>query len=215
MKPRILVLANQRKENYQMAIEKCGAIAALKYLPDKNVDYDGLVICGGNDIHPAFYNQKVNGAFDFDVERDKLELELVKLFIDTGKPILGICRGHQLLNVALGGTLIQDLEEKSRHVQNKGVDQVHQICTLEGSMLNTLYGNAPVVNSSHHQGIDKLGLDLVATSFCDGVIESIEHKSKPYFGVQFHPERMLDGIDTVNGIRIFEYFVDICKSNNN
>ena len=215
MKPEILILANQRKENYIKAIEKCGAIATVKYLPDLNVNYDGLLLCGGNDIHPSFYGEEIDGAFGFDMERDETEMALLKKFIDTGKPILGICRGHQLLNVALGGTLIQDLEQQSEHTQINGKDSVHQIITKKDSILNTLYGEEVAVNSSHHQGIDKLGKGLLVTALCNGVIEGVEHKTKPYFGVQFHPERMcldFESEKTVNGIEIFKCFVELCRS---
>ena len=215
MKPKILILANQRKENYIKAIKACGAIGTLKYLPDTDsvtvTDFDGLLICGGNDIHPSNYGQEINGSVNFDTERDRTELALIKQFMDTGRPILGICRGHQLLNVALGGTLIQDLEAKAIHTQINATDQVHKIKAKEKSTLYSLYGEEFYVNSAHHQGIDKLGSSLVATSFCGDVIESIEHKIKPYLGVQFHPERMTDRQDTVNGIEIFEYFVSLCK----
>ena len=115
MKPNILILANQKRENYANAIEASGGVATVKYLPDLDTNYDGLLLCGGNDILPSYYGQEINGACDFDPLRDKTEFELTKRFIDTGKPILGICRGLQLLNVALGGTLIQDLPNADFH----------------------------------------------------------------------------------------------------
>ena len=212
MKPRILVLANQKSENYVQAIESCGGIATLKYLPDSDVNFDGLLLCGGNDISPSYYGQKIDGAYNLDQRRDETELELTRNFIDTGKPIFGICRGHQLLNVALGGTLIQNLTNADFHRAQNGADNVHKIKS-EG-FLNEIYNGSFNVNSAHHQGIDKLGKGLIASAWCENVIEAIQHSSKPYIGVQFHPERMClknTRGDTVDGIKIFEYFMELCK----
>ena len=206
MKPRILVLGN---ENYINAIEYCGGEAIYSYSPSDSLDFDGLLLCGGNDIHPSYYGQEINGAVNFDISRDECEMALLKSFLDTGKPILGICRGLQLLNVALGGTLIQDLPCANLHRSHNGNDSVHTV-TAQG-VLEKLYGKNPCVNSSHHQAIDTLGSGLVASAWCDRVIEAIEHVEKPYFAVQFHPERMKRA-DTVDGIKIFEYFIELCKN---
>ena len=212
MKPRILILANQKSHNYVSAIEACGGEVTLKYLPDLELDYDGLVLCGGNDILPAYYGQETNGAHSFDLERDKTELALTRAFIDTGKPILGVCRGLQLLNVALGGTLIQDLENADFHRSTDEGDRVH-IINADG-FLKDIYGVRFSVNSAHHQAIDTLGKGLVTAAVCDGVIEAVEHKEKPFIAVQFHPERMClsyKSDKTVDGIKIFEHFIELCK----
>ena len=103
MKLRLLLAANQKKELYANAVEACGAIADVKYAPDDNVDYDGLILCGGNDINPSYYNEEINGSVNIDDTRDKAEFVLLNKFLKTGKPILGICRGFQLMNVAFGG----------------------------------------------------------------------------------------------------------------
>lgn len=205
---KILLLANQKNENYINAVETCGATAVLN-----QADYtcDGLIICGGNDIDPSYYNQKVKGSRDIDIERDKTEFEITKNFIETGKPILGICRGHQLLNVILGGTLIQDLPNSSDHIAKNGIDQVHTLKANPRSLLFDLYGDYFFVNSSHHQAIENVGNGLIPTAYSmDGTIEATEHISKPYFTVQFHPERMITD-KTENGIEIFRYFIDLCK----
>ena len=212
MKPRILVLANEKSENYVKAIEACNSIAVPKYLPDISTDFDGLLLCGGSDILPSYYGQEINGAKGFDVERDRTEMELTKVFLDTGKPILGICRGLQLLNVVLGGTLIQDLSNKEAHASSSG-DLVHPI--MADGFLKELYQESFYVNSSHHQAINTLGNGLIATAWDGSVIEAIQHKDKPYFAVQFHPERMcLDHQreDTVDGLKIFEFFINLCKN---
>ena len=220
MKPKILLLANVRRENYKNAVEACGGIAEVKYLPDLDVDYDGLILCGGNDIHPSYYNQEVNGAKDFDLERDQTEFALLKEFLKTNKPIMCICRGHQLLNVALGGTLIQDIDcVKNHRYPDLNFPAEHVITAKKCSILHDFYGENFVVNSIHHQAVDKLGEGLIATAFSEeNIIEAFEHESKPYYAFQFHPERMCLNLKTptvVDGIKLFEFFIEQCKKYKN
>ena len=203
---KILLLAKQKSENYINAVSQCGAEPILN-----EEDCDGLIICGGTDIHPSYYGEKITKSHSIDIERDKREFEITKRFIETGKPILGICRGHQLLNIILGGNLIQHLPNASDHTQHDGIDAVHTVKAKPRSVLYNLYGDYFFVNSSHHQAINQLGEGLIPTAFSmDGVIESTEHISKPYLTVQFHPERMTTD-KTENGIEIFKYFIDLCK----
>ena len=212
MKPKILILANRKSELYAQAIVASGGEPTVKYLPDLDENYDGLLLCGGNDILPSYYGQAVNGAIDFDIKRDESEIALTKAFIHTGKPILGICRGMQLLNVALGGTLIQGLDNAKFHQTKDGVDSVHGV--IAQGFLATLYGEQFNVNSAHHQALDALGEGLLISAQCENVIEAVEHRSLPYFGVQFHPERMClsyKSDNTVDGIKIFEHFIELCK----
>ena len=212
MKPRILVASNKKWSNYAHAVEYCGGIAVEEYDHNSTDAFDGLLLCGGNDIHPAFYGQEVMGAVDFDTPRDRTEIELARAFIDTGKPVLGICRGMQLLNVALGGTLIQDLPNAKSHRATNGVDTVHKVSAR--GFCKELYGEEFSVNSFHHQAVDILGKGLMPTLMCGDVVEGFEDESGNILGVQFHPERMCLDFkreDTVDGIKIFEYFVNICK----
>ena len=207
MSPKILVLANRKKENYIKAVEKCGGVAILDY--ENGIEgFDGLLLCGGNDIHPSYYGQEVNGARDFDNERDEREFRITKAFIDTGKPILAICRGMQLLNAVLGGTLIQDIDEKGVHSSPLGIDLIHSV-TANG-VLTELYGETVQVNSFHHQAIDRLGDGLIINGTCGNIIEGVEHRSKPYLAVQFHPERM-NGSNTDDGLKIFRHFIKLCR----
>lgn len=217
MEIKILLAANSKYKNYVNAVTECGAIADAQYLPNGNTDYDGLILCGGNDIQPSYYNAEINGSRNFDIERDAAEFTLLKKFLKTGKPILGICRGHQLLNVALGGTLIQDLSNAKDHSSGADYDLTHEVCAKSGSVLEKLYGDRFYVNSAHHQAVKTLGEGLSATLFSDQgkTIEAFEHISKPYLGVQFHPERMcleFKRSDTVNGLELFKYFISLCKS---
>ena len=202
---KILVCAKQKSQNYIDALKHLGATCVLEY----SSDIDGVVFCGGSDISPSYYNQDIDGSINIDLERDERELNIFKLALSDKKPILGICRGHQLINVALGGTLIQDLECKAIH--SHADDLVHYI-TCESGFLYELYGSCFSVNSSHHQAIDRLGAGLISTAYCGDIIEVIYHNELPIFGVQFHPERMClnhKRDDTVDGIKVFEYFLNI------
>lgn len=220
---RILLTANKMKELYAAAVTACGAEAIVKYLPDDDVDYDGLILCGGNDVSPCYYGEEVNGSVDMDGERDRTELALVKKFMETGKPIFGICRGMQLLNVALGGTLVQHLQNVEEHcIPALGDRRTHEVVAKKDSVWAKLYGERFAVNSYHHQAVKDVAADLEANLFsADGrVIEGYVHKTKPYLGVQWHPEGMLKNSgenmgeqvsETVDGIEIFRYFLQLCE----
>ena len=201
--------------NYINAVEGVGAVAVAKYLPKVDTGYDGLILCGGADIDPKYYGEDIDGSVGIDKERDEAEFALLRAYVDRGKPVLGICRGHQLINVYFGGSLYQDLPEARMHRSIMGVDSVHNVTIAEGSILRELYGTSAVTNSSHHQAVKTLGKGLRATAYWNNkYIEAYEHTSLPIFGVQWHPERMCFGNardDTVCGAKIFEYFVSLCE----
>ena len=212
---RILMLAKTTMENYKNAIEKCGAEVVINHPDVTDTSFDGLVLCGGSDIHPRYYGQEIDKSVNIDLERDEYETSYLKEFLKTGKPILGICRGHQLLNVMLGGTLIQDIQEKAIHTQDNGKDRFHKVTAEENSAFERIFGKEFITNTSHHQAIDKLGKGLYPTLYCGDIIEGCEHRDKPYVTVQFHPERMTYGCENKeaeNGIKIFEYFMNLCRS---
>ena len=175
----------------------------------------GLLLCGGGDLDPVLYGQPDQGSQPPDPARDQAELELFRAFYQAGRPILGVCRGMQIINVALGGTLLQDLGDVRRpsHTHPQA-DQVHPVRAQPGSLLHTLYGPRFSVNSSHHQAVDCPAPGLVLTlRAVDGVPEAIEHPSLPILGVQFHPERMSGPLlrpDTVDGAPIFRWFLALC-----
>ena len=217
MKPRILLSASVNNINYINAVAGCGGIPVASYLPDVSTDYDGLILCGGVDIHPNYYHQEIDGTGEIDEARDAVEFALAKAFIEAGKPVLGICRGLQLLNVYFGGTLIQDLKNSCEHTSKADYDLIHKVTAVEGSVVHSLYGNSFVVNSSHHQAIGVLGKGLTVTMTAENpkVIEGIAHKSLPVLAIQWHPERMCfekERSDTVNGAALIQYFVDLCKT---
>lgn len=216
-KPRILVSGKDetpgtgKSKNYITAVERSGGIADYRYLPAPDLSYDGLLICGGVDTHPRYYGEEINGAVNINEDRDAAEWELIRAFSEAGKPIFGICRGYQLLNIYFGGTLHQHIPTASLHQE----DKAHSVTVEKDSILQRLYGADTItVNSAHHQAVKTLGHDLRATAHWQGMVEALEHTTLSVFGVQWHPERMcFDNRrdDTVDGALLFEYFIELCK----
>jgi putative glutamine amidotransferase len=159
---------------------------------------DGLVLQGGVDIAPETYGEApLPGPWPHDPVRDRYELALLRAFLAAGKPVLGICRGAQLLNVAMGGTLVQDIPTQrpgaAVHQDLTRYDRLsHPVRFLDGSLLQHLYGRAPHrVTSIHHQCVDRLGAGLVVEAISpeDGIIEAIRVEGDAFaLGVQWHPE---------------------------
>ncbi len=201
--------------NYTTAIASAGGHPEAAYLPSPDEGYAGLVLAGGDDMDPAFFGQRNFGSRGIDRARDRAELALLDWFLGRGRPVLAICRGHQVANVWAGGDLIQDLgtELTAFHRRERG-DQVHLVRAEERSWLCDLYGSVFSVNSSHHQGVGRLGKGLRVTARSEsGVVEGLEHEKLPLITTQFHPERMT-GIhtrcDTVDGGALFRRFLDRC-----
>lgn len=162
-------------------------------------DYlDGLVLQGGADVSPRAYGEEpLRPEWSGDPVRDAYELELVHEFMEAGKPILGICRGMQLLNVALGGSLYQDLPTQRpssvHHESGQYDEHAHAIEFAEGGSMSQWFGGAPggKVVSIHHQAVNRLGRDMAveAVSSQDGVVEAIRWNGGSFVcGVQWHPE---------------------------
>jgi putative glutamine amidotransferase len=166
---------------------------------------NGLVITGGQDVHPRRYDgtRVVDPTNDprlyhlaHDAERDDYEARLLEAALHCDTPLLGICRGHQLLNVVLGGTLIEDIpESRVAHDSNLSAltdgDHDHLVTTEPDSLVRTLYGERRRTNSWHHQAVDQLGDGLRITARADdGIVEAIEAPGRPILGVQWHPEWM-------------------------
>ena len=215
---RLLLSSKDDYENYKHyihAVEGVGAVGIAKYAPEVDTNYDGLILCGGSDIDPKYYGQENDGSVNIDLIRDAAEFALLQAYVDAGKPVLGICRGLQLINIYFGGTLYQDIPEAELHKKHNKCDNVHQVTAAADSILGRLYGESFAVNSAHHQAIDALGAGLRETvRWNDQYIEAIEHKEYPIFAVQWHPERMCFANkreDTVDGTGIFEEFIRMCK----
>ena len=164
---------------------------------------DGLVLQGGADISPRFYGaQPWTDNCDCDPIRDEYELELMRGFVEADKPVLGICRGAQMLNVYCGGTLVQDIPSQwpgaIAHLDLSRYETLtHEVHFVPGSRLSDIYGYAPQrVNSIHHQCVGELGKGLVieARSPIDRVPEGIRHTGHAFvMGVQWHPEFQFHG----------------------
>ncbi len=159
---------------------------------------DGLVLQGGADVSPQTYSESpTRPEWNGDRARDLYELELLHEFVDAGKPVLGICRGCQLINVAFGGTLYQDVAtnvpEAHEHVNNDYDAHRHAIVFPPGSSLGQLFPRQtrPIVNSIHHQAVKDLGKDITieAQSDPDGIVEAIRYRRAEFvMGLQWHPE---------------------------
>ena len=202
-------------ENYLKALPAAGILPVVSHRIDESDGCAGLLLPGGYDSDPELYGQENTASRNIDRDRDLKELELVRRFCGAEKPILGICRGHQLLNFAFGGDLIQDIPERARHVEAGDEDQLHEIQIAPESFLAPLYGARAVVTSAHHQAVGRMGTGLRAAAHtADGVIEALEHASLPVLGVQFHPERQAFGRQrdgAADGAKIFAYFRKLCE----
>ena len=213
--PKLLLSSAVKNQNYVDAVEKLGGIAVAQYLPEYDSTCDGLILCGGSDISPGYYGEEINGSVNIDDARDKAEMELIRKFVEAGKPILGICRGCQILNVYFGGSLYQHIDNAREHASNADYDLIHLATAVRGSLLHRLYGEAFVVNSYHHQAVKKLGdgFQITMTSGPEQIVEAIEHETLSIFAVQWHPERMCFAKkreDTVDGSEIFRHFLSTC-----
>lgn len=209
--------------NYATAITESGGVPILIPYELSLIDEyaricDGFLIPGGEDMHPSYYTDEdvhpkvtlyANNA------RTDFELKLIKKIIEKQIPFLGICAGQQTLNVALGGTLYQDIDSqietsiKHKHGQGQELDW-HEITVEKDSLLYDIVGVEHYkVNSHHHQAVKDLGADLRITAITsDEVIEAIEHVSHPFcIGVVWHPEHMKNDQDK----KLMKAFVQAAK----
>ncbi|MGZ8899308.1 MAG: gamma-glutamyl-gamma-aminobutyrate hydrolase family protein [Limisphaerales bacterium] len=189
---------------------------------------DGVMITGGDDIQPELYYPDVPAELRKtvgrnDPARDLLEMFIVKEAFAQRKPLLAICRGHQMLNIALGGTLFVDIPSQVKteinHSRLKQKDRVvHQVILEKDSLIRRVFGRSTIeVNSSHHQAVDQVAKPLRVTGRApDGVIEAMELRSEdadlmPYLiAVQFHPERLTRGHPEF--LKLFRSFTEACAA---
>jgi len=186
---------------YHRLVQRAGGTAAL--LPPDDPDraaavvgrLDGLVIAGGPDVEPARYGAEPHPRTGpAHRERDAWELALIEAALAAGTPLLGICRGMQLLNVALGGTLTQHLPDTVGHDGHTGTPGVfgrHLVTPVAGTRLGALLAEATAVPAYHHQALDRLGRGLLACAYAeDGTPEAVEPEAGDGFvmAVQWHPE---------------------------
>lgn len=166
---------------------------------------DKLILSGGQNVTPAFYGEeKTIDSDDYFLERDEFELALIKEALRQRKPIFAVCRGMQLLNVALGGTLNQNIDN---HWQEDVEGTSHEVSAVPNSRVSHLVKSGACINSFHRQSVKELAPDLVATArdTRDGTIEAYESKKgAPILGIQWHPELLLDRTESRN---LFHYLV--------
>lgn len=211
------------RENYFTCFEKTNAVCLGLPHDCNHMDtflglIHGLVIAGGNfDVSPELYgDSNVHERVTIKTGRTKFEMDMTQKALARDMPVLGICGGHQLLNVALGGTLIQhipdEIETDLNHEQPTPRNQAyHTIDIKPGSKLQALVGRETMtVNSAHHQAVKELGRDLVVNAVAsDGVIEGIESTAHTFcMGLQWHPEFLIDPADQI----IFQGFARIAQT---
>jgi len=210
------------RENYFSAVVRAGGLPiALPHEPERTKEYlsliDGLVVTGGNfDVDPALFGAaKRHDSVSTKNRRTAFELAITRAAHTADMPALGICGGEQLMNVALGGTLIQHIPDvipnAIAHEQSNPRNEAgHAVALKQGTMLYKIAGRVEMqVNSAHHQAVDAAAPGLKVNALApDGVIEGIEDPARRWFvGVQWHPEFAIDAGD----VRLFDSFVAACQ----
>ena len=209
---------------YMQGIEAAGGIGVMLPLTDdaatlKNIidRVDDILLTGGNDVAPALYGEEREPfCGESDPLRDGMEMHLIELVLQANKPLLGICRGLQILNTVLGGTLYQDLKTQTGttlvHKMEKPYDRtVHEVTILPDTPMAELYGLGELaVNSRHHQGIKTLAPALRAQAVApDGLIEAVYMPEYRFVqAVQWHPEHRWQAAESQSLLRSF---VDACR----
>jgi len=212
-------------ETYMQAITEAGGVPVI--LPPvpagQALDHlsmvDGILLGGGGDLHGRWFGQPLHPlAKEIDPERDCYEIALIKQAVEMGKPILGICRGMQVINAALGGDLWQaisliPLTQEINHCPKAPVWYgTHRVRLREDSLLSRIYEAADIwVNSTHHQAVHNLGEGLIAAGTSeDGIIEAVEGTGEGFLlAVQWHPEKMTRHNSQAQ--RLFDAFVAACQ----
>ena len=174
---------------------------------------DGLLLPGGGDMDPKFYGQeRIPACGEPNLLRDAAEPLLLRAFLAADKPVLGICRGIQVMNAVLGGDLYQDIKPFEHLPHNDHWTKVHTVTVRRGTLLSRILGQDTVlVNSQHHQAVDRVapGFTLAALSE-DGIVEAIEKPDARFcLGVQWHPEWLSDADPAMQGL--FDAFVNACS----
>ena len=236
MKPVIGIVScgyiNQRQfvpQTYIQAVEKSGGTPILLPCTQNEEAYlcygrqcDGFLFCGGGDITPLLFGEELmteRGGTDF--RTDQFHISLMKYLLTLKLPILAICRGMQILNIALGGTIYQDISLRwpvsMNHMQlsEDRSDPCHKITVIKDSILSNILGENEVVNSFHHQCIRILGTSLkISAVASDGIIEAIESDQLSFVvGVQWHPECMLNTYSSMQ--ELFFTFIEKSKTAKN
>ena len=213
--------------DYVESVIKAGGIPIIlpivsdeEYVRRQIETLDGVILSGGIDVNPLLYNEEPSSKLGFIYpEKDNFDILIAKIAYELNKPILAICRGLQILNVAFGGTLYQDLSEKEgcyiKHVQqSRDGAATHTLDIDKNSILHDVLGDSIISNTFHHQAIKDLAPDFKITAYSkDNVIEGIESLTKPFVvGVQFHPE-IMTAYDDKNMLRLFKALISAASDN--
>lgn len=206
------------EQDYSTAVARAGAQPTwLPWSQDPAdwaawaAEFDGFLFTGGGDLDPKYFGQPRDPACGEPKPlRDAMELGLLGAVYPTGKPLLGICRGCQVLNVFLGGTLIQDLPEQGEHHRDDEhrFQADHPAEIVPGTRLYEILGQRHILtNSVHHQAVDRLAPGLIVSARSPlGVVEAIELPERPFcLGIQWHPESLAKGSPLMQGI--FDRFI--------
>ena len=213
------------RKNYLHCVEKFNGIPFPLFHSKKNFKkimslIDGIIITGGNfDIDPKHYGKRKNLSRTLKDARTDFEIKICNLSLKKNIPVLGICGGEQLINVSLGGTLIQDINSLKiktlNHEQINPRNETSHSVSIENKtkLFNIVNKSKIKVNSAHHQAIDKLGKNLIVSGKAsDGIIESIESTEHNWcIGVQWHPEFLITKSDE----KLIKDFIKCAKSNEN
>jgi putative glutamine amidotransferase len=210
-------------EDYLTAVKKAGGIPIilpvdrdLKHIPRLLNMVDGVLVSGGNDISPMLYNERINRYCGLlDPDRDTFEIELSKRAIEIDKPLLGVCRGIQILNIALGGTVYQDLPSSGFELHtiltNERNVPTHSVKIEKDSPFMAIFGKGEIfVNSFHHQGIREVAQSLETAAVTpDGLVEAVYMPDKKFvMAIQWHPEMMFDSKQQAS---LFGSFIEASK----
>ena len=207
-RPKIAITSGKNlSPRYTGAILRAGGEPVVVSCDTESIEgFDGLLLSGGGDIAPerfGLYDQDKALIRGLDPARDELELRLAKLAFEEKLPTLGICRGIQVMNVALGGTLLIDIPGHSQETDR--YETSHEVFTAVGSKLWGIVGPRTAVNSFHHQAVEKIAPELKISAVAnDGIIEGIEAEEGFFIGVQWHPECLRDEASE----RLFVAFVN-------
>lgn len=210
-------------KTYIEAVEKSGGIPIVVPVNtnEENIRkiievVDGIIISGGVDVNPVLYNEEPIEELGYiHPDIDEFDLLAIKIAIELKKPIFGICRGAQIINVALGGSLYQDISYAKSYLKHfqeaKSYVGTHYIEVVDNSVLYEILGKKILVNSYHHQSIKELGKGLKPIAYSkDGIVEAIQgNDDKFILGVQWHPEMMASYDENMLGI--FKMFIEITK----
>jgi putative glutamine amidotransferase len=224
--PIIAVTPCPKQHDYEEAIRRAGGeVRILDYQRDAAADVvrtvDGVLFTGGGDVQPSLYGETPHASFEAaEPGRDAFEIDLARRAMEANLPVLAICRGIQVLNVARGGTLVQHIPELpdsvNHSVREPAYAIAHDVWISEGSLLARLMrdrmaGDACAVNSRHHQAVKTVGDGLIATATApDGVIEAVEDPHQRFcLGVQWHPENFYR---TGEFRALFEGFVEAART---